>query len=101
MEKKQNNWIDPLYLDSLLTEEEKSIQKTIKDYCKKKLLPKVVENNKKCFFDKKIYEEWGSLGLLGLTIDGYGSANASNIAYGLVTKEFESVDSSYRSAISV
>jgi len=101
MEKKQNNWIDPLYLDSLLTEEEKSIQKTIKDYCKKKLLPKVVENNKKCFFDKKIYEEWGSLGLLGLTINGYGSANASNIAYGLVTKEFESVDSSYRSAISV
>jgi len=97
----QNNWMDPLYLNELLTEEEKSIRKTTKDYCKSKLLPKVIENNKKCFFDKKIYQEFGSLGFLGITINGYGAANASNVAYGLVTKEFESIDSSYRSAISV
>ena len=97
----QNNWMDPLYLNELLTEEEKSIRKTTKDYCKSKLLPKVIENNKKCFFDKKIYQEFGSLGFLGITINGYGAANASNVAYGLVAKEFESIDSSYRSAISV
>ena len=78
--------MDPLYLNELLTEEEKSIRKTTKDYCKSKLLPKVIENNKKCFFDKKIYQEFGSLGFLGITINGYGGANASNVAYGLVTK---------------
>ena len=100
-ESSQNNWMDPLYLNELLTEEEKSVKKTTKDYCKSKLLPKVIENNKKCFFDKKIYQEFGSLGFLGITINGYGGANASNVAYGLVTKEFESIDSSYRSAISV
>ena len=97
----QNSWRDPLYLNELLTEEEKSIKKTTKDYCKSNLLPKVIENNKKCFFDKKIYQEFGSLGFLGITINGYGAANASNVAYGLVAKEFESIDSSYRSAISV
>ncbi len=101
MQKKSINWIDPLYLETLLTDEEKAIQKTIKDYCKSKLLPGVIENNKKCFFDKKIYKEFGSMGFLGLNIDGFGSANASSIAYGLLAKEFESVDSSYRSAISV
>ena len=101
MQKKSINWIDPLYLETLLTDEEKAIQKTIKDYCKSKLLPGVIENNKKCFFDKKIYKEFGSMGFLGLNIDGFGSANASSIAYGLLAKELESVDSSYRSAISV
>ena len=101
MQKKSANWIDPFYLETLLTDEEKAIQKTIKDYCKSKLLPGVIENNKKCFFDKKIYKEFGSMGFLGLNIDGFGSANASSIAYGLLAKEFESVDSSYRSAISV
>ena len=95
------DWADPLYLNELLTEEEKSIKKTTKDFCKSKLLPKVVEHNKKCFFEKKIYKEFGALGFLGLTISGYGAANASNVAYGLVAKEFESVDSSYRSALSV
>jgi len=97
----KDSWMDPLYLNELLTEEEKSIRKTTKEFCKSKLLPKVVEHNKKCFFDKKIYKEFGTLGFLGLTISGYGAANASNVAYGLVTKEFESIDSSYRSAISV
>jgi len=103
MDKKnsKNNWIDPLYLNDLLTEEELSIKKTTENYCKEKLLPNVIEHNKKCFFDKNIYKEFGSLGFLGLTIEGYGAANASNISYGLVTKEFESIDSSYRSAISV
>ena len=96
-----NDWLDPFYLNELLTEEERSIKKTIKDFCNSKLLPKVIDHNRKCFFDKNIYKEFGSLGFLGLTIDGYGAANTSNVAYGLLAKEFESVDSSYRSAISV
>ena len=97
----QDDWKDPFHLSYLLTEEEKSIKKTTQDFCKSKLLPSVVDANNKCFFDKKIYKEFGSLGFLGLTIEGFGAANASNVAYGLVTKEFESVDSSYRSALSV
>ncbi len=97
----QDDWMDPLYLKLLLTEEEKLIKKTANDYCNSKLLPRVIKDNKKCFFDKKIYQEFGSLGFLGITINGYGAASASSVAYGLVAKEFESVDSSYRSAISV
>ena len=96
-----NVWLDPLYLNELLTEEEKAIKKTAKDFCNLKLFPRVVKDNKECFFDKKIYQEFGSLGFLGITINGYGAANASNVAYGLAAKEFESIDSSYRSAISV
>jgi glutaryl-CoA dehydrogenase len=97
----QDDWMDPLYLNLLLTEEEKLIKKTASDYCNSKLLPRVIKDNKKCFFDKKIYLEFGSLGFLGSTINGYGAAKTSNVAYGLVAKEFESIDSSYRSAISV
>ena len=96
-----NDWIDPLYLNELLTDEEKSIKNTAKNFCNSELLPRVVKDNKTCFFDKKTYQKFGSLGFLGITIDGYGAAKASNVAYGLVAKEFESIDSSYRSAISV
>ena len=96
-----NDWMDPLYLNELLTDEEKSIKNTAKNFCNSELLPRVVKNNKACFFDKKTYQKFGSLGFLGITIDGYGAAKASNVAYGLVAKEFESIDSSYRSAISV
>ena len=81
-----NDWIDPLYLNGLLTDEEKSIKNTAKDYCNSKLLPRVVKDNKKCFFDKKLYQEFGSLGFLGMTINNYEAANASNVAYGLVAK---------------
>ena len=101
MKKEQNNWRDPLYLDELLTEEEKSIRVKIKDYCQNKLLPKVIENNNKSIFDKTFYPDLGSLGFLGNTIKGYGSTNVSSVAYGLIAKELESIDSSYRSAISV
>jgi len=101
MKKEQNNWKDPLYLDELLTEEEKSIRIKIKNYCQNKLLPKVIENNNKSFFDKTFYPDLGSLGFLGNTIKGYGSTNVSSVAYGLVAKELESIDSIYRSAISV
>ena len=96
-----NDWMDPLYLNELLTNEEALIKKTARDFCKSELLPNVVKNNKKSFFDKNIYPKIGSLGFLGININGYGGTNASNISYGLVLKEFESIDSSYRSAISV
>ena len=96
-----NIWIDPLYLNDLLSEEEKSIRKTTHDYCNKNLLPVVVKDNQKHHFDKSIYKDFGSMGFLGSTIDGYGSSNSSKVSYGLIAAEFESIDSSYRSAISV
>ena len=96
-----NIWIDPLYLNDLLSEEEKSIRKTTHDYCNKNLLPIVVKDNQKHQFDKSIYKDFGSMGFLGSTIDGYGSSNSSKVSYGLIAAEFESIDSSYRSAISV
>jgi glutaryl-CoA dehydrogenase len=101
MENKKNDWKDPLYLDELLTEEEKSIRIKIKEYCQNKLLPSVIENNNKSIFNKNFYPDLGALGFLGNTIKGYGSKNVSSVAYGLVAKELESIDSSYRSAISV
>ena len=96
-----NIWLDPLYLDDLLDEEEISIRKTTHDYCNKKLLPIVVKDNQKHYFDKNIYKDFGSMGFLGSTINGYGSSNSSIVSYGLIAAEFESVDSSYRSAVSV
>ena len=96
-----NDWRDPLYLNNLLSEEEKLIHKKAKDFCKNFLMPSVIENNEKSIFDKKVYPALGSNGFLGNTIKGYGSANVSSVAYGLVARELEAVDSSYRSAISV
>jgi glutaryl-CoA dehydrogenase len=96
-----NIWIDPLYLNDLLSEEEISIRKTTRDYCNKNLLPIVVKDNQKHHFDKSIYQDFGSMGFLGSTIEGYGSSNISKVSYGLIAAEFESIDSSYRSAISV
>ena len=99
--KSRNDWRDPLYLNDILTLEEKSIHKKAKDFCRNTLMPSVIENNEKSLFDKKIYPALGSSGFLGNTIKGYGSAEVSSVAYGLVARELEAVDSSYRSAISV
>ena len=96
-----NIWLDPLYLDDHLGDEEKSIRKTTRDYCNKNLLPIVVKDNRKHHFDKNMYQDFGSMGFLGSTIEGYGSSNSSKVSYGLIAAEFESIDSSYRSAISV
>ncbi|EZA62729.1 Glutaryl-CoA dehydrogenase, mitochondrial [Ooceraea biroi] len=64
-------------------------------------MPRVIEANRKEQFDKEIIREMGQLGALGCTIKGYGGAGVSSVAYGLLAKEIESVDSGYRSALSV
>ena len=98
---KNNQWTDPLYLDSFLSEEEKSIRENTKKFCIEKLRPNVVNNNLNHFFDKEIYKEFGKMGFLGSNIKGYGSAEINKVSYGLISAEIESVDSSYRSSISV
>jgi len=95
------NWKDPLYLESFLSEEEKNILISSKEFCNKNLLPRVIKDNKNKFFDKDLYKDFGKLGFLGPTIKGYNCAGVSNISYGLIAKEFEAIDSGYRSAISV
>lgn len=95
------NKFDTFLLTSQLTEEELLIQKTAKDYAKKSLMPRILEANRNEIFDKEIYKELGSLGLLGPTIDGYGCAGVNYVSYGLIAKELEKVDSGYRSAFSV
>ena len=92
---------DLLLFDQQLTEEELAIQKTARDYCDKYLLPRIQKANRDEIFDKEIYKELAELGLLGPHIKGYGCAGVSNVAYGLIAREIERVDSSYRSAFSV
>ncbi|KAG8901966.1 hypothetical protein FRB99_004984 [Tulasnella sp. 403] len=94
-------WDDPLNLASLLTEEENVISETARTYCQEKLQPRVLEAYRTEGFDKKILTEMGELGLLGATIQGYGCAGVSNVAYGLIAREVERVDSGYRSTMSV
>ena len=94
-------WLDPLYLSDLLSEEEISIRKSAHEFCNSSLLNRVVTDNRNSYFDKNIYKEFGSIGFLGSTIEGYGSANVNKVSYGLICAELESIDSSYRSAISV
>jgi glutaryl-CoA dehydrogenase len=94
-------WIDPLLLDEQLTDEERMARDTARDYCQEKLLPRILEANRKERFDREIMNEMGRLGFLGSTISGYGCAGVNHVCYGLVARELERVDSSYRSALSV
>lgn len=96
-----DHWDDILLLDEQLTEDERMIRDAARDYCQERLMPRVLEANRHEIFDRDIMTELGELGLLGSTIDGYGCAGASYVAYGLVAREVERVDSGYRSALSV
>ncbi|MED5422412.1 MAG: acyl-CoA dehydrogenase family protein, partial [Pseudomonadota bacterium] len=96
------HWEDPLLLDSLLTEEERAIRDMARSYAQDKLQPRVLKAYRDDHFDPDILKEMGHLGLLGPTLPvEYGCANASYVAYGLITREIERVDSGYRSAMSV
>ena len=92
---------DILLFDEQLTDEELIIQKSARDYCQKELLPRITTANRNEIFDKGIYKEMGELGFLGAPIDGYGCAGTNYVSYGLIAREIERVDSSYRSAFSV
>lgn len=94
-------WDDALNLESQLTQDEILVRDQFRSYCQERLFPRILEANRNEIFDKSIMTEVGSLGALGCTIKGYGCAGVSNVAYGLIAKEIESVDSAYRSALSV
>ena len=96
------DWEDPLLLDEQLTEDERMIRDTARDYAQEKLMPRVTEAYAKEKTDREIFNEMGQLGLLGVTLpEDYGCANAGYVSYGLVAREIERVDSGYRSMMSV
>ena len=95
-------WDDPFLLDDQLTDDERMIRDTARAYAQEKLLPRVIEAYREEKTDRSIFNEMGELGLLGVTLpEDYGCAGASYVAYGLVAREVERVDSGYRSMMSV
>jgi glutaryl-CoA dehydrogenase len=94
-------WDDPFNLTGQLTDDERMISDAAEGYAQDKLLPRVVSATLEERFDREIMNELGELGLLGSTIEGYGCAGVSHVAYGLVARAVERVDSGYRSAMSV
>jgi glutaryl-CoA dehydrogenase len=98
----QFRWDDPLLLDEELTEDERMIRDAARDYAQEHLLPRVIEAYREETTDPEIFREMGSRGLLGVTLpEEYGCAAAGYVAYGLVAREVERVDSGYRSMMSV
>lgn len=92
---------DPFLLELQLNDEERMIRDQFRAYCQDKLMPRVKQAYRDEHFDKQIIREMGEIGMLGPTIKGYGCAGTSYVAYGLMAREIESVDSGYRSAFSV
>ena len=96
------NWEDPFLLEDQLTEDERMVRDTARDYAQEQLQPRVLEAYRHETFDPEIMREMGALGLLGMTIpEEYGCAGVNHVCYGLVAREVERVDSGYRSAMSV
>ena len=96
------DWADPLLLDDQLNEEERLIRDTARGYARGRLLPRIVEAFQHEHTDPEIFREMGELGLLGPTIpEEYGGVGAGYVAYGLVAREVEAIDSGYRSMMSV
>ncbi len=96
------DWEDPFDLEGQLTEEERLVRDTARNYAQEKLLPRVTSAYMDERFDREIMSEMGDLGLLGSTIpETYGGAGLGYVSYGLVAREVERVDSGYRSAMSV
>ena len=96
------NWEDPLLLDQQLTEEERMVRDSARQYCQDKLMPRVLNSFRNEQTDVEIFREMGELGLLGATIpEEYGGSGLNYVCYGLIAREVERVDSGYRSMMSV
>ena len=94
-------WEDPFMLEDQLSDDERAIQEAAHQFCQDKLQTRVLMAARHEKFDREIMNEAGAMGFLGSSIEGYGCAGLSYVAYGLIAREVERVDSGYRSAISV
>jgi glutaryl-CoA dehydrogenase len=95
------HWDDPLRLDLQLTDIEKSVQLEAAAYAQERLLPRVIEATRTQSFDPAIVREMGERGFLGINLHDYGFRGLNHVCYGLVAREFERVDSAYRTVFSV
>jgi glutaryl-CoA dehydrogenase len=94
-------WDDALLLDGQLTDDELAIRDAAHAFCQEKLLPRVLMGFRNEHFDREIMNEFGEMGFLGATLSSHGCADVGYVAYGLIAREVERVDSGYRSAFSV
>ena len=97
----QFRWDDPLLLEEQLTAEERMIRDTAREYAQEKLKPRILDWNRREHFDPAVMREMGALGFLGAPLEGYGCAGIGYVAYGLIMRELERVDTAFRSACSV
>lgn len=95
------DWRDPLRLDDLLSEEEIQVRDAARKFAQDRLMPRILESNRHETFDLEVMKEMAAQGYLGATLEDYGCAGISYVAYGLVAREFERVDTSFRSAMGV
>ena len=95
------DWQDPFRLNDQLTDEEKIIADSAREFCSDRLSPRIIEANRNESFDRAIFDEMGAMGFLGSTITGYGCAGVNHVSYGLIAREIERIDSGYRSMMSV
>ena len=95
-------WQDPFIFEEQLTEEERLIRDSTREFCQEKLASRILEANRNEHFDREILNEMGSIGMLGSVLPAeYGGSETSYVGYGLMAREVERVDSGYRSAMSV
>ncbi len=101
--KDQNSfdWKDPFRFKDQLNEEEKLIAQSAAEFCSDRLAPRIIEANRNESFDRTIFDEFGEMGFLGATIQGYGCPGVNHVSYGLIAREIERIDSGYRSMMSV
>lgn len=98
----QFQWDDPFLLNDQLSDEERMVRDAARGYCQDRLMPRILEANRHEVFDRDIYSEMAELGILGATLpEEFGGAGLNYVCYGLIAREVERVDSSYRSAMSV
>ena len=95
------NWEDPFELDAQLTEEQRMVRGSARQYAQDRLAPRVTDAFRSESTDPAIFREMGEVGLLGPTIEGYGCPGVDYVSYGLIAREIERVDSGYRSMLSV
>jgi glutaryl-CoA dehydrogenase len=99
--KAEFKWEDPFLMDADLSEDERMIRDAAREFCEGKLMPRIQKAFRNETTDRGIFNEMGEMGFLGSTIEGYGCAGLSYVAYGIVAREVERVDSGYRSMMSV
>jgi glutaryl-CoA dehydrogenase len=98
----QFQWDDPFFFEDQLSEEERLVRDSARDYAQERLMPRVLDGFRNETFDRDIFTEMGELGIFGTLVpEEYGGSDLNHVAYGLVMREIERVDSGYRSMISV